>query len=249
MDFRVIGRLDVKPPHLVKGIHLEGLRKLGEPHEFAKRYYEQGIDEICYQDIVASLYGRDSIKALLNATAKEVFVPITVGGGIKDVNDALELIRNGADKVSVNSAATRNPGVLSELADSLGRQAVVLTVEAKRWGDSWTAMTDGGREHSHRSVTEWVREGTDRGAGEIFLTSIDREGAGRGFALDLIASVREVTDVPLVAHGGAGSVVDVVAARNAGADAVAIASAFHYTLMDVTEVKEGLAVAGVQVRR
>lgn len=248
MDFRVIGRLDVKPPNLVKGIHLEGLRKLGEPHEFAKRYYEQGIDELCYQDIVASLYGRDSIKALLNATAEDVFVPITVGGGIRSVDDALELIRNGADKVSVNSSATRKPEVLTRLADSMGRQAVVLAVEAKRWGESWTAMTDGGREHSHRSVVEWVREGTDRGAGEIFLTSIDMEGTKRGFALDLIESVRAVTDVPLVAHGGAGSVADVVAARNAGADAVAIASALHYGLMDVTEVKEGLAAAGVRVR-
>jgi len=248
MDFRVIGRLDVKPPNLVKGIHLEGLRKLGEPHEFAKRYYEQGIDEICYQDIVASLYRRDSIKALLNATAKDVFVPITVGGGIKSVDDALDLIRNGADKVSVNSAAIRNPRVLSELSDSLGRQAVVLAVEAKRWGDSWTAMTDGGREHSQRSVTEWIREGTDRGVGEVFLTSIDREGTRRGFALDLIESVRAVTDVPLVAHGGADSVSDVFAARNAGADAVAIASALHYGLLDVTEVKEGLAAAGVRVR-
>lgn len=248
MDFRVIGRLDVKPPNLVKGVHLEGLRKVGQPHEFAKRYFEQGIDELCYQDIVASLYGRDSIKALLNATAQDVFVPITVGGGIKGVDDALELIRNGADKVSINSAATRHPTVISELASSMGRQAVVLAVEAKRWGDSWTAMTDGGREHSHRSVTEWVREGTDRGAGEIFLTTIDMEGTRRGFDLNLLESVRAVTDVPLIAHGGAGSVSDIVAARNAGADAVAIASILHFGHIDVAQLKAGLAAAGILVR-
>jgi cyclase len=248
MAFRVVARLDIKPPALVKGVHMEGLRKLGDPSDFARLYYEQGADEVIYQDIVASLYGRNGIGALVTATAESVFVPITVGGGIRTISDAAQMIRNGADKVCLNTAAIKSSPLITEISQLLGSQAVVIGIEAKRLKGGWTAMTDCGREHTGRDVLDWVMEAQAHGAGEILLTSIDREGTLTGFDIELITAVRGITQLPLIAHGGAGSPADAVKAFDAGASAVAIASAFHYNRFTVSDFKRALLDANIEVR-
>lgn len=248
MAFRVIARLDVKPPMLVKGIHMEGLRKVGDPGEFSRRYYEAGADEINYHDIVASLYERNSIGDLVSATAASVFVPITVGGGIRSVADAARLVRLGADKICLNTAAIREPSLIREVSRVLGRQAVVLGVEAKRVSNGWEAMTDCGREHTGRDVMHWVSEAQSLGAGEILLTSIDQEGTKQGFDLELVRHVRSACTVPVIAHGGAGEPMDAVRAQGAGADAVAIATVLHYGQYVISDFKEALRDNGVEVR-
>ena len=248
MAFRVIARLDVKPPRLVKGVHMEGLRKIGDPSEFARSYYGQGADEINYQDIVASLYGRNGIGELVTSTAENIFVPITVGGGIRSIHDAAQMIRNGADKICLNTTAIKTPSLITGIAGLLGSQAVVVGIEAKRLNGTWTAMTDCGREHTGRDVVKWAEEVQNYGAGEILLTSIDQEGTQTGFDTDLIAAVRSVTSLPLIAHGGAGHPLDAIKAFNAGASAVAIASVLHYGKFQVADFKQALHVAGVEVR-
>lgn len=249
MTFRVISRLDVKPPNLVKGIHLEGLRKLGDPALFATKYYQQGIDEISYQDIVASLYNRNSIKDLVSTTAESVFIPISVGGGIRSITDATELIRSGADKISINTAAIKNPQFLQELADVFGSQAIILGVEAKKAsGGDYLVMTDCGREHTGKSVQDWVQQASNYGVGEILLTSIDSEGTQKGFDLELLARVRALTDLPIIAHGGCGKLSDVSDVAHAGGNGYAIATVFHYNKFTVTDVKNHLSTVGIPVR-
>ena len=249
MTFRVISRLDIKPPNLVKGIHLEGLRKVGNPSDFATKYYSQGVDEISYQDIVASLYNRNSIKDLVSATAESVFVPISVGGGIRTVADATQLIRSGADKVSINTAAIKRPGFLRELAEVLGSQAIILGVEAKKTsGGDYLVMTDCGREHTGKSVNDWIQEACEYGVGEILLTSIDAEGTQKGFDLDLLQLVRTLTDVPIIAHGGCGKPSDASDVANVGGDGYAIATIFHYEKFTIMDVKDHLSNVGVEVR-
>ncbi len=249
MTFRIIARLDVKPPNLVKGIHLEGFRKLGDPSKFALRYYHEGADELSYQDVVASLYGRNSIRDLVSKTAQEVFIPITVGGGIKSVEDADKLIRSGADKISLNTAAVLNPLLIGSLEKVFGRQAIVLTVEAKEFApDKYLVMTDSGREHSGIEVCDWVRTASSYGVGEILLTSIDFEGTRKGFDLNLLQKVREVTDLPIIMHGGAGNLKDVLLAANNGADGVAVASILHFEINNILEIKRFLNDNQVEVR-
>lgn len=249
MTFRVISRLDIKPPNLVKGIHLEGLRKIGDPSIFATKYYKQGIDEISYQDIVASLYNRNSIKDLVSTTAESVFIPISVGGGIRTLKDATDLIRSGADKVSVNTAAIKNPQFLQELAKVLGSQAVTLGVEAKRTtGRDYLVMTDCGREHSGKSVEDWIQEASEYGIGEIILTSIDVEGTQKGFDMELLSRIRELTEIPIIAHGGCGKLSDVSDVAGAGADGYAIATIFHYDKFSVSDIKHHLLDLEIEVR-
>ena len=248
MAFRVIARLDVKPPHLVKGIHLEGLRRIGNPREFAVRYYAQGADEISYQDIVASLYGRNSIVDLVSSTCQQTFVPLTVGGGIRTADDAGRLLRNGADKICVNTAAIAEPSLIGAIANEYGSQAVVVGIEAKRHDAGWLAMTDCGREHTNKNVIQWAVEVERSGAGEILLTSIDHEGTMRGFDLDLINAVRQHVNIPLVAHGGLKDPLDAVRAFNVGADAVAVAAALHSESTTIGEIKECLRLSGVEIR-
>ena len=249
MTFRVISRLDIKPPNLVKGIHLEGLRKVGNPSTFAATYYTQGIDEISYQDIVASLYNRNSIIDLVSTTAESVFVPISVGGGIRTIEDATELIRSGADKISVNTAAIKKPKFLQELADVFGSQAVILGVEAKKSSSGeYIVMTDCGREHTGKSVRQWIQEASDYGIGEILLTSIDAEGTQKGFDLALLEQVRNLTEIPIVAHGGCGKLKDISDVADGGADGYAIATVFHYEKVSISEVKKYLLSVGVEVR-
>jgi len=248
VSFRIIARLDVKPPILVKGIHMEGFRKIGDPGDFARLYYEQGVDEINYHDIVASLYERNSIGSLVSAAAESVFVPITVGGGLRSVANSTELVRLGADKISINTAAIRDPNLISGIAKILGSQAVVIGVEAKIKNTQYVAMTDCGRENTGRNVQDWVMEAQELGAGEILLSSIDREGTKSGFDIELIREVRAVCSIPIIAHGGAGHPIDAIRAHDAGADGVAVASILHSGQYRVADFKSALISAGIEVR-
>ncbi len=248
MAFRVIARLDVKPPDLVKGVHMEGLRKLGNPETFAQSYYQQGADEINYQDIVASLYGRNSLGHLVTHTARASFVPLTVGGGVRSIDDAVTLVRSGADKICINTAAVDNPVLIGELAGLLGRQAVVVGIEATRISGTWMVMTDSGREHTGKPVEDWLDEIDALGAGEVLLSSIDHEGTMRGIDVALLDMARSKTSLPLIIHGGVGGPEDAVLAWREGADGVAIAAALHYRRTSIPSIKELLAAQGAEVR-
>lgn len=247
---RLIARLDIKGPNLIKGVHLEGLRVIGSPNEYAKRYYTQGADELIYIDCVASLYGRNSLGDILQDTAQDVFVPITVGGGIRSVDDATHLLRCGADKVAVNTAAVANPELISEIARRFGSQCMVLSIEAKWIGPGrWEAFTDNGREDTGLDVIEWVRRGVALGAGEVLLTSVDKEGTRKGFDIELIQTVTSAVTVPVIASGGMGKpehLVDVV--RAASVDAVAMADILHYNRSSISEIRAAAQAAGLGVR-
>jgi cyclase len=246
---RLIARLDIKGPNLIKGIHLEGLRVVGDPQAFARRYYEQGADELVYMDIVASLYGRNSLRDIVSRAARDVFIPLTVGGGVRSVDDVRELLRAGADKVAINTAAIRRPDLVSEVARTFGSQCMVLSIEAKRTGPgSWEAFTDNGREHTGRDVVEWAREATRLGCGEILLTSVDQEGTRKGFDVELVKAVSAATSVPVIASGGMGTAAHVLdVCRRGGADAVAMADALHYERVALPALREELRAAGLDV--
>jgi imidazole glycerol-phosphate synthase subunit HisF len=245
---RVIARLDIKAPNLVKGIHLEGLRVIGDPAEHAVRYYQQGADELIYIDIVASLYERNNLTDLVARTASEIFVPLTVGGGVRTIEDVSSLLRVGADKVAINTGAVRRPALITEAARMFGSQCIVASIEAKRHATGWEAYIDNGRERTGLDVVEWAHKIVELGAGEVLLTSVDKEGTRKGFDIELVAALREL-DVPVIACGGAGTIDHVTRAIGAGADAVAVASLFHYKTETVGSLKAGLAAAGVEVRR
>ena len=247
---RVIPRLDIKGPNLVKGIHLEGLRIVGKPEDFARRYSAEGADELIYVDIVASLYQRNSLLDIVERTAAEVFVPLTVAGGIRTTDDIANLLRAGADKVAINTAAMGRPEFITEAARMFGSQCVVLSIEAKRQRPgAWEAFTDNGRERSGRDAIAWAREGVARGAGEVLVTSVDQEGTGRGYDLELTREIATQVGVPVIACGGAGAPDDVVkVVRDGKADAVALARILHYQQSDIPAVKRALATAGVEVR-
>lgn len=249
-NIRLIARLDVKGPNLIKGIHLEGLRIIGCPHEHAVRYYESGVDELIYMDCVASLYGRNHLSDIINKAAKNVFVPITVGGGVRSVADATSLLRAGADKIAVNTAAIRRPGLISELAQRFGSQCVVISVEAKRRENlDWEAYFENGRERSGLSVVEWVSQAVSLGAGEVLLTSVDREGTRKGFDIDLIETLSKLVSVPLIVSGGYGKPQDLKAATQSGADAIAIADALHYRRSNLMEIRQQALNLGLNVRK
>ena len=230
---RIIPRLDIKGGNLVKGIHLEGLRVLGEPAPFARHYYEQGADELLYIDIVASLYGRNSLLDMIERTAKEVFIPLTVGGGLRSIEDIRSALRAGADKVAINTAAVHRPEFIREAAQKFGCSTIVLSIEAKRCPDgSYEVYTDNGREKTGLDACNWALQGVELGAGEVLVTSVDREGTGLGFDLDLSRRIAESVSVPVIAGGGAASVEHVQqAACCAQVQAVAIASMLHYGLL------------------
>ena len=248
---RIIARLDVKQEHLIKSIQYDGVRKLGNPNDFARRYYVQGIDEIIYTDVVASLYGRNNLSKVVEQASDEIFVPLTVGGGVCSVNDARSLFDSGADKISVNTAAIRNPNLISDLAVEFGSQATVVSIEAKKSNDgesSWEALIEHGREHSYIEAITWAQKACDMGAGEILVTSIDRDGTGLGLDLELIKRIRDVVNVPLICSGGVGTADDVVSAAKLGVNAVAIGKAFHYRDIGVRSVKETCCISGIEVR-
>lgn len=248
MPARLIARLDIKGPNVVKGVHLEGLRIVGKPNELARRYYAEGADEIVFMDVVASLYGRNNILSVVQEAARNVFVPLTVGGGIRTIEDIVAVLNSGADKVAINTAAIARPAFLTEAAAALGSQCISLSIEAKqRAPGRWEALTDNGRELTGIDAVAWAVEAEKLGAGEILLTSIDREGTRKGFDLELIAEIREKVHIPVIGCGGAGSMEHVVRAL-AICDAVCCASIFHYNQVPLPELKRGLAAAGVGVR-
>jgi cyclase len=249
-NIRLIARLDIKGPNLIKGIHLEGLRVIGSPNEHALRYYQQGADELIYMDCVASLYGRNHLGDIVSAAAKDIFIPMTVGGGIRSVNDVTQILRAGADKVAVNTAAVANPQLITEIARSFGSQCMVLSIEAKQVGPQrWEAYTDNGREHTGLDVIEWVRYGVSLGAGEILITSVDREGTRKGFDIDLVRAVSAEVSVPVIASGGMGIAKDCVAVvEMGGADAVAMADILHYQRAEIADIRDCAKTAGLKVR-
>ena len=244
---RLVARLEVKGDHLVKGIQLEGLRKLGDPHAFARGYYEAGIDEILYLDIVASLYERNNLSHIVRRTTGDVFIPITVGGGLRSVEDVRGILQQGADKAAINTAAVKDPSLITRVAEAYGSQCMVLSIQAKRRrdGPGWEAYYDNGREHSGLDVVEWAKRGAELGAGEILLTSVDREGLGQGMDHELIRAVTAAVSVPVIAAGGAAGPDDVALAAGEGASAVALSSLLHYKRMEVGTLKAALAARGV----
>ena len=246
---RLIARLDVKAPNLVKGIRLEGLRVMGDPHAFARRYYADGVDEILYIDIVASLYRRNNLLELVRRTAEDVFVPMTVGGGLRSLEDVKNALRSGADKVAINTAAIRNPDLVRAVAEAFGSQCMVVSIETKRTGpDRWEAYTDNGREQTGVDALEWAERAVELGAGEILLTSVDREGTEKGFDLQFLERIARAVTVPVIASGGAGSPEHIREAFAAGADAAAVASILHYGKSGVGAIKAHLAAADILVR-
>lgn len=250
-NLRIIPRLDIKGPNLIKGIRLEGLRVIGDPQEHAIRYYKAGADELVYMDIVASLYGRNNLSEIISRASKDVFIPITVGGGIRSVDDAREILRSGADKVAINTAAIAWPELITEVAHRFGSQAMVLSIEAKQVGPGqWEAYTDNGREKTGLDVLEWVRRGVELGAGEIMVTSVDREGTRAGFDLDLVRTVSAAVPVPVIASGGMGTLEHFIDAATKGlADAVAMADVLHHMRMTIGDIRAAALAANLPVRK
>ena len=249
-NLRLIARLDIKSSNLIKGIHLEGLRVLGNPNEFALDYYKQGIDELIYMDCVASLYGRNHLVEIIKSAAKNIFVPMTVGGGIRSIDDATEILRSGADKVAINTAAVATPDLVKDISRRFGSQCMVLSIEAKKLSENkWEVYTDNGRERSGRDVVEWARKCEIQGAGEILLTSIDQEGTRKGFDIELVKAVSESVDIPVIASGGMGVPTDLTrVVRDGMADAVAMADVLHYKRFRVAELRSVAREAGFGVR-
>jgi cyclase len=250
---RIIARLDIKAPNLIHPVRMEGLRVLGDPATFAERYDDQGVDEILYVDTVASLYGRNNLLSLIEHTSERVFCPITVAGGVRSVEDAKALLRAGADKVAVNTAAVAFPHLIDDLVLAIGSQAVVLQVDAKWIGgdrrSDHVIFVDGGRQRGGRSVVEWVEEGVLRGVGEVLLTSIDQQGTGTGFNNALATKLGHgQIGIPLVVSGGMGVVGDGPTAFASGADGIAIGSALHSKMVTVQSIKRAVRDAGIPVR-
>ena len=248
---RLISRLDIKGPNVVKGVRLEGLRVVGDPRTLARRYYDAGIDEIIYMDIVASLYGRNNILSIVAEAAEETFVPLTVGGGLRSVDDIREALRHGADKVAINTAAIATPTFVTTAARAFGSQCIVVSIEAQRGGpDEWEALTDNGRETTGVDAVAWAGEAERLGAGEILVTAVDREGTRKGFDLDLLAAIHDRVQIPVIASGGAGEAAHAHALLARGcADAIACASLFHYDEITVPGLKQSIHDAGFAVRR
>ena len=249
-NIRLIARLDIKGPNLIKSVHLEGLRVIGSPNEHALRYYLQGIDELIYMDCVASLYGRNHLGAIVSAAARNIFVPMTVGGGIRSTDDAMQILRSGADKVAINTAAVADPQLITNIARCYGSQCMVLSIEAKQVApESWEVYTDNGRERTGLDVIDWVEKGVELGAGEIMLTSIDKEGTRKGLDLALVSAVTAEVSVPVIASGGVGEPTDLVdAIKQGGADAVAMADILHYGRATVANIRKAAKAARIEVR-
>ena len=227
---RVIPRLDLNGPNLVKGIHLEGLRVLGKPEEFARHYYENGADELFFQDVVASLYERNSLHDIVSKIAREIFIPLTVGGGLRSLEDIRSVLRAGAVKVAINTAALKQPEIVRQAALDFGSSTIVVAIEAIRESDGrYLAYTDNGREYTGREVVEWAQEAEALGAGEIVITSVDREGTGEGYDISLTRKVADAVRIPVIAHGGPGKLAHMPEVlTQGGATAIAVAGMLHY---------------------
>ena len=251
MKTRIIVKLDVKPPYVVKPVHFEGLRKVGTPSEMAKKYYEQGADEVIYVDIVSSLYQRDIIFDEIEKTANELFIPFGVGGAIRSIEDISRLFHIGADKVAINTYAVQeDPSIINKSAEVFGNQAIVVNIEAKKWDNYWECYTDCGRIRSGRDVLEWANEVEQRGAGEILLQSVDHDGRRRGFDLELCKKVVDSVDIPVIVSSGAGTLEDIKEViEYAKPSGVAIASLLHYDNVTIQEIKTYLKNSGIEVSK
>lgn len=246
---RIIPRLDIKGSNLIKGIHLEGLRVVGDPHAFALDYYAQGADELVFMDIVASLYQRNNLSDIIAQAADQIYVPLTVGGGVRSIDDVHTLLRCGADKVAINTAATKRPELISDVAHRFGAQCVVLSIEAKTVAPGrWEVYTDNGREKTGLDVVDWAQRAVALGAGEILLTSVDREGTKKGFDMALVQAVCGVVNVPVIASGGYGVGQSLAALAAAGCSGAAVADALHWRRTTVPEIKRQAQAERLEVR-
>lgn len=248
LPVRVIPCLDVADGRVVKGVKFRGLRDAGDPVELSRRYFEQGADELTFLDVNATVDNRNTAWDIVTRTAEQVFIPLTVGGGVRTVEDVARLLAVGADKVGVNSAAIARPSLIDEIADRFGAQVLVLSLDVKRSRGRFVVTTHGGRTETDIDALEWARDAVRRGAGELLVNSIDADGTKAGFDLELIAAIREVSSVPIIGSGGAGALEHFAPAVHAGADAVLAASVFHNGEMTVADVKRALAGSGVTVR-
>jgi cyclase len=251
VSIRIIPCLDVTDGRVVKGINFENLRDMGDPVDLARAYYEQGADEITFLDVTATVDARATMYATVTATAEQVFIPLTVGGGVRSPEDVARLLASGADKVGVNSAAIARPGLVGEIADRFGAQVLVLSLDVKRsprTPSGFVVTTHGGRTETDIDALDWAREVIERGAGELLVNSIDADGTRQGFDLELVGLMRELSTVPVIASGGAGTVADFAPAVAAGAGAVLAASVFHSGELTVGDVKDALRAEGIAVR-
>lgn len=249
MRTRIIAKLDVKPPYVVKPVHFEGLRKIGSPSDLAKKYYEQGADEVYYIDIVASLFQRDILSECIIKSAKELFIPFAVGGGVRTLEDFSKMFHIGADKVVINTfALQQDPNIINEAAKLFGNQSVVVNIEAKKWEKYWECYSDCGRIQSGKSVIDWIKEVEERGAGEILLQSVDKDGRKKGFDIELAKQAVDIVDIPVVVSSGSGSLNDILKLINiASPSGVAIASLLHYDQLTISDIKKYLAKNGVEI--
>ena len=246
---RIIPRLEIKGVNTVKGIRMEGLRKVGSPEQLTQRYFDQGADELVFVDIVASLYGRNNLQSLVEAASANIHVPLVVGGGVRNLEDFRQLLRSGADKISLNTQALTTPEIISHAADVFGAQCVVISIQAKRQSHGeWEAYCENGREPSGKNVVEWAKEVVSRGAGEVLLTSVDQDGTRKGLDLDLVGALVDAVSVPVIAGSGIGSIDDVVKASRLGVTGVAIAHMLHFNRFTIPELKDELIRRGVDVR-
>lgn len=246
---RIIPCLDIKNGRTVKGVNFEGLRDAGDPVELAKRYSEEGADELVFLDITATLEKRKTLKELVKKIAAEINIPFTVGGGIKTIDEIEELLKSGADKVSLNSSIVKDPDLINEASKNFGAQAIVAAVDAKKTGDSWNVFIKGGTEDTGLDAIEWMQEVEQRGAGEILLTSMDRDGTKQGFDVELLKKVNQLVRIPVIASGGAGKIQHCVdAVLQANADAVLAASIFHFKEVEIKNLKNEMLKNGIEVR-
>jgi cyclase len=245
---RVIPCLDVAAGRVVKGVNFLNLRDAGDPVELARTYYEQGADEVTFLDVKATVDNRETMFDMVRQTAEQVFIPLTVGGGVRSTEDVAKLLGHGADKVGVNSAAIARPELIGEIADRFGAQVLVLSLDVKRSGGRFVVTTHGGRTETDLDALDWAREAIERGAGELLVNSIDADGTKNGFDLELTAAVRALSGVPVIASGGAGALEHFAPAVQAGADAVLAASVFHNGEFTIGQVKDAMSAAGVTVR-
>ena len=248
---RIIAKLDVKPPFVIKPVHFEGLRKIGNSPELAKKYYEQGADEVMYIDIVSSLYQREIIFDEVEKTANELFIPFGVGGAVRSIDDFSKLFHIGADKVVINTYAVQeDPSIINKAAEIFGRQAVVVNIEAKKWDSHWECYTDCGRIQSGKDVLDWAKEAEERGAGEILLQSVDADGRNKGFDLELCKIIVDMVDIPVVVASGAGSLEDIKKViEYAKPSGVAIASLLHYDKVTIQNIKAFLRDNNIKVSK
>ncbi len=240
---RVIARMDIKSSNLIKSINLEGLKIIGNPNEYAKKYYEEGADEILFMDCVATLYGRNNLSEIINQSTKDIFIPIAVGGGIRSLDDVKMMLNSGADKVAVNTAAVNDPQFITVLANLIGSQSIIISIEAKKRDQNWEVYTSNGRDPTGKDVVEWAKEVEKLGAGEILLTSIDQEGTRKGFDIELVKAVTSVTNLPVICSGGFGRIDHAKKLIDScQISAIALADALHYKRHKLFEIKKGLAI-------